>query len=70
MTASSPPNIGERRLFSNVTRLGFAAGHDSPALKNEETNALHNNEQPNGSSGVTGHSLMRNLDIWVGSSEI
>lgn len=54
VTSSSPPNVGERRLFSNVTRLGFAAGHDSPALKIEETNALNNNEQSNGSSGVTG----------------
>ncbi|KAK9225354.1 hypothetical protein WN943_010395 [Citrus x changshan-huyou] len=54
VTSSSPPNVGERRLFSNVTRLGFAAGHDSPALKIEETNALNNNEQSNGYSGVTG----------------
>lgn len=63
MTSSSPPNVGERRLFSNVTRLGFAAGHDSPALKIEETNALNNNEQSNSYSGVTGKSLMLIMDI-------
>lgn len=38
-TSSSPPFVGERILFSNVARLGFAAGHDSPALKIEETSA-------------------------------
>lgn len=38
-TTSSPPFVGERILFSNVARLGFAAGHDSPALKIEETSA-------------------------------
>ncbi|KAJ0054690.1 hypothetical protein Pint_02521 [Pistacia integerrima] len=59
VTSSSPPNVGERRLFSNVTRLGFAAGHDSPALKIEETSDVHNNEGSNGSSGVTGISLFR-----------
>ncbi|CAH2045335.1 unnamed protein product [Thlaspi arvense] len=36
-TSSSPPNIGERSSFSHVTRLGFAAGHDSPNLNNEPT---------------------------------
>ncbi|ESQ32815.1 hypothetical protein EUTSA_v10003691mg [Eutrema salsugineum] len=35
--SSSPPNIGERSSFSHVTRLGFAAGHDSPNLNNEST---------------------------------
>ncbi|WOG97120.1 hypothetical protein DCAR_0416459 [Daucus carota subsp. sativus] len=35
----SPP-VGERPLFSNVTRLGFAAAHDSPALKFEEPSSL------------------------------
>lgn len=27
---------GERLTFSSVARLGFAAAHDSPALKTEE----------------------------------
>ncbi|KAK4798333.1 hypothetical protein SAY86_030659 [Trapa natans] len=31
--STSPPIVGEKKTFSNVTRLGFAAGHDSPALK-------------------------------------
>ncbi|KAH7577126.1 hypothetical protein JRO89_XS01G0209200 [Xanthoceras sorbifolium] len=52
--SSSPPNVGGRRLFSNVTRLGFAAGHDSPALKSEDANASHNTEVSNGSSGISG----------------
>lgn len=29
----SSPVLNERKLFSQVTRLGFAAGYDSPALK-------------------------------------
>ncbi|KAI4387885.1 hypothetical protein MLD38_000275 [Melastoma candidum] len=33
--STSPPVNGERKTFSNVTRLGFAAGHDSPSLKRE-----------------------------------
>ncbi|XP_047333931.1 RING finger protein 10 [Impatiens glandulifera] len=32
---------GERKLFSSVTRLGFAAAHDSPALRGT-TNDEHN----------------------------
>ncbi|XP_071701669.1 uncharacterized protein [Rutidosis leptorrhynchoides] len=35
-TSSSPPTVVDRPLFSNVTRLGFAASHDSPALGIEE----------------------------------
>ncbi|KAK3412941.1 hypothetical protein EUGRSUZ_I01601 [Eucalyptus grandis] len=38
--SSSPPTVGERKTFSNVTRLGFAAAHDSPALKIEEDDSL------------------------------
>ncbi|KAJ9132884.1 hypothetical protein P3X46_033709 [Hevea brasiliensis] len=54
-TSSSPPLVGERILFSNVARLGFAAGHDSPALKIEETSASHkNNKAANDSPGVSG----------------
>lgn len=37
VVSSSPPTIGERSSFSHVTRLGFAAGHDSPNLNNEPT---------------------------------
>ncbi|KAF4397546.1 hypothetical protein G4B88_027286 [Cannabis sativa] len=36
VASSSTSVVGERRLFSNVTKLGFAAGHDSPSLKIEE----------------------------------
>ncbi|XP_022750431.1 RING finger protein 10-like isoform X2 [Durio zibethinus] len=42
--SSNPSVPGERKLFSNVTRLGFAAAHDSPSLKMGEGNSLHNNE--------------------------
>ncbi|CAH9125159.1 unnamed protein product [Cuscuta epithymum] len=31
--SSSPPAVQGRQLFSNVAKLGFAAAHDSPALK-------------------------------------
>lgn len=37
VTSSSPPTVVDRPLFSNVARLGFAASHDSPALRREET---------------------------------
>ncbi|KAF5725587.1 RING finger protein 10-like [Tripterygium wilfordii] len=51
--SSSPPVVAERRLFSSVAKLGFAAGYDSPSLKIDETDAPHNNEVANNSSGVT-----------------
>ena len=44
VTSSSPPIVGERRLFSSVTKLGFAAGHDSPSLKLDGTNSLNGND--------------------------
>ncbi|RZS14152.1 hypothetical protein BHM03_00045822 [Ensete ventricosum] len=34
---SGSPPTGERKLFSDVTRLGFAAAHDSPSLRAEES---------------------------------
>lgn len=37
VTSTSPPTVVDRPLFSNVTRLGFAAAHDSPTLRIEET---------------------------------
>ncbi|KAE8650799.1 RING finger protein 10 isoform X2 [Cucumis sativus] len=43
VTSSSPP-VGGRQLFSSVTRLGFAAAHDSPSLRIEETDSLHIHE--------------------------
>ncbi|XP_061358557.1 uncharacterized protein LOC133302753 [Gastrolobium bilobum] len=47
--SSSPPVVGERKLFSNVTRLGFAAGHDSPSLQIQESSNTTTD-----SSGTTG----------------
>ena len=52
--SSSPPVAGERILFSNVARFGFAAGHDSPALKIEENVPLQNNKPGNNSSNLNG----------------
>ncbi|KAJ8773030.1 hypothetical protein K2173_028207 [Erythroxylum novogranatense] len=53
--SSSPPVGGDDRiLFANVARLGFAAGHDSPALRIEETNSLTNNSATSCPSGLTG----------------
>ncbi|XP_077229831.1 RING/U-box superfamily protein [Tasmannia lanceolata] len=37
VSSTSPPIVGDRKLFSDVTRLGFAAAHDSPSLKAEES---------------------------------
>ncbi|XP_039026072.1 RING finger protein 10-like isoform X2 [Hibiscus syriacus] len=51
---SSSPVTGERKLFSNVTRLGFAAAHDSPSLKIEEGNGTHYNGVATDSSGSAG----------------
>ncbi|OMO99293.1 RING finger protein 10-like protein [Corchorus olitorius] len=62
--SSSPPVTGERRLFSNVTRLGFAAGYDSP-LKIGEGNTLPNNEVATDSTGVSGDALMPYLLLFV-----
>ncbi|OIT28669.1 hypothetical protein A4A49_18343 [Nicotiana attenuata] len=36
VTSSSSPVPGGKQLFSNVARLGFAAGCDPPALKTDE----------------------------------
>ncbi|VFQ79906.1 unnamed protein product [Cuscuta campestris] len=50
--SSSPPTVEGRPLFSNVARLGFAAGHDSPALKLDESSpkaeASHNTSAKSG----------------------
>ncbi|RVW45252.1 RING finger protein 10 [Vitis vinifera] len=54
VTSTSPPTFGERKLFSNVTKLGFAAGHDSPGLKIEEVHSVHSTSMASDSSGVTG----------------
>ena len=56
--SSSPPVTGERKLFSNVIRLGFAAGHDSPSLKIEEGNIVHNNGVATDFTCVAGNALM------------
>ncbi|XP_042501142.1 uncharacterized protein LOC122078999 [Macadamia integrifolia] len=53
--ASSPPVVGEGKRFSDVTRLGFAAGYDSPSLKVEEcTDSLSNTSVMGNASGLTG----------------
>lgn len=48
----TPPVTGERKRFSDVTRLGFAAAHDSPLLKSEESgNVLSHTEERGETSG-------------------
>lgn len=54
VTSSSSPVVGERKLFSSVTRLGFAAGHDSPTLKLEGTNSLNDDDAARYSLETTG----------------
>ena len=54
VTSTSPPTFGERKLFSNVTKLGFAAAHDSPGLKTEEVHSVQNTSVASDSSSVTG----------------
>ncbi|KAM7250447.1 hypothetical protein ACFE04_022330 [Oxalis oulophora] len=54
--STSPPITGDRKLFSHVTRLGYAAGCDPPALKTEGTgdsrNQFSNDSSGSGSSGT------------------
>ncbi|MED6105927.1 hypothetical protein PIB30_000051 [Stylosanthes scabra] len=52
--SSSPPVVGERKTFSNVTRLGFAAAHDSPSLQIQETSSSNNNNTVTSPTGTTG----------------
>jgi hypothetical protein len=54
VTSSNPPLVGERKLFSNVTRLGFAAAHDSPSLKIQEPNSVPDNGVTANPSGING----------------
>ncbi|XP_073022197.1 uncharacterized protein [Primulina eburnea] len=54
--SSSPPTFGERPSFLGVTRLGFAAAHDSPALKAEEI-PPSSHAKINPSTGTTGLSF-------------
>lgn len=54
VVSSSPPTIGERSSFSHVTRLGFAAGHDSPNLNNEPTNIQSSSSNSEVSNATTG----------------
>lgn len=53
--STSPPVTGERKLFSDVTRLGFAAAHDSPSLRAEErTDSSGNMERMGEASSIQG----------------
>ncbi|XP_008791034.2 RING finger protein 10 [Phoenix dactylifera] len=53
--SSSPPVTGERKLFSDVARLGFAAAHDSPSLRTEErTDSSGKMERMHESSSIQG----------------
>eukprot|EP00268_Persea_americana_P064187 TRINITY_DN8418_c0_g1_i1.p1 TRINITY_DN8418_c0_g1~~TRINITY_DN8418_c0_g1_i1.p1 ORF type:complete len:812 (+),score=163.75 TRINITY_DN8418_c0_g1_i1:269-2437(+) len=55
VSSTSPPVTGERKLFSDVTRLGFAAAHDSPSLKADESiDALSTLEMTGEASRLTG----------------
>ncbi|KAG5526954.1 hypothetical protein RHGRI_028030 [Rhododendron griersonianum] len=54
VASSSPPAVGERKLFSSVAKLGFAAGHDSPALKIDGAHSLSKHEVASDSSGLNG----------------
>ncbi|GAB2284090.1 hypothetical protein Dimus_018563 [Dionaea muscipula] len=54
VASSSPPVHGERILFSNVIRLGYAAAHDSPSLKAEELQPVQNRERTSDSLRLTG----------------
>ncbi|KAL2636037.1 hypothetical protein R1flu_007516 [Riccia fluitans] len=40
VTSSSPPEVEDRRLFSRVAKLGFAAGYDAPDLIAKKSEAV------------------------------
>lgn len=50
--STSPPVLDERRLFSRVTRLGFAAGCDPPALKNNLSAELPRESSASGFNSI------------------
>ncbi|KAK1259238.1 hypothetical protein QJS04_geneDACA021794 [Acorus gramineus] len=62
--STSPPVVGERKLFSDVTRLGFASAHDSPALKVETSAGSPSKVEERGETSViTGHRNMPTLSF-------
>ncbi|KAI4350437.1 hypothetical protein L6164_004893 [Bauhinia variegata] len=63
--SASPPVVGERLLFSNVTRLGFAAGHGSSSLNTQEASNLHNYGRTTDSPGTRGPSNMETPPSFV-----
>lgn len=50
--STSPPVNSERKLFSNVTRLGYAAAHDSPSLRAEDSASSSRCMDASGSQGA------------------
>ncbi|XP_072978560.1 uncharacterized protein [Typha angustifolia] len=61
--STSPPTTGERKLFSDVTRLGFAAAHDSPTLKGESVGPSRNVETLGEASSLQGPTPMNSLSF-------
>ncbi|KAF6169656.1 hypothetical protein GIB67_004048 [Kingdonia uniflora] len=54
LASTSPPVTSERKLFSNVTRLGFAAAHDSPSLGVEESGSVPTYAEDRGGTSEAG----------------
>ncbi|MQM14200.1 hypothetical protein Taro_047129 [Colocasia esculenta] len=52
--STSPPTVGERKRFSDVTRLGYASGHDSPALRANELGDVPGNTEVTGEASNVG----------------
>lgn len=61
VVSASPLSVGDRPLFSNVTRMGFAAAHDSPAWKIEEAHILPKTDVASNSSSVSGSPSFANV---------
>jgi len=51
--STSPPINSERKKFSDVTRLGFAAAHDSPSLRAESSADPTGNIEKSGDTSDT-----------------
>lgn len=59
---STSPPVGERKLFSDVTRLGFASAQDSPPLRLGTGDA--NGQSENSRDQGTRYPLFRSLDTY------
>jgi len=64
----SSPVFNERKLFSHVTRLGLAAGHDSPALREGLSGEFPPGSVASASNSINMETVGVSADSGMGSS--